>query len=810
MMTICSVPNGFKKWTRRIFASVISAGCLVGAVSACAQQTVVSEPNASVYVLDLWKIYEQEGFDSLEKQVNATYFITALQGIVNRDESRLFLDAAVNLIGVELDSFHIKGRDKQADFESMDRRWLAWLQQSGLLGQRPVVEIESVKDLLSVFADEVNGLALWDMETPSSVNLALTAAGCEDLLPLSADLDDGFLQQRIAASGISLPVVQNFTGYASKAAKQGITGKELIYRTMLDLYLKSGKASPYHLWYNLDAFTWNPPVVSYGGNKHLGNRNILQHNGLYNGDYWISQRGLFVDLYPLDDAAPNDDLRQVPGTDLRLWNDLLEESYRQRDGAFGVMGGFAPWWVKYTDAVGNAHPPIDAEQAFIRLATSYNLWNDADAAFGLSNASFYRHLPLPKPSEFTNPAVEKPELKKDTIYVCLFMLDHDGSAWLNQIAHTIYDRPGRGTVPLNWAINPLLSDRVPHVFRYLLENRTEQDFFRIGDDGAGYVDPYYLVGSNRTGRIKEDGYEAYCQAAKPYLDRLNMDLMAFYISDQEFTEEILAPIAALTPAGMGLNRTATLKEVAGVPVKFAQAYHHRDKAMFTSEMARLFERAGSGLIYPEFYAYRLILFRPSMVADVVTELRKQHPAANIEFLDAHTFMSLKQEGDKLPLTSPWMHKKRLEARAGEGPSGLEPVRAGDGAFAVVKDGDASVWRLAPSAKSPRYFYVTVDDAFSKENELADDLQVRIALSCDAPVTVGLQYNSMWPAGDFPNPYKAHPKKTRQSPGEAQEIVFKLDRPYFKNSQNAMADFRVIISGQGTVDIESMILEHDAE
>jgi hypothetical protein len=782
-------------------------GVFLMAVVSCSAGDVSDLPERPVCVLDLWKLYEQEGFDTLEKQVNATYLITSLQGIVNRDEPLLFLDASLNLIGVELDDAHITNRNMQVDFQSMDRRWLEWMQSSGMLKDRPTVQIGTLKELVDRFAGQVEGLVLWDMETPASVNLALTAAGSENLLPLSIDLDNGFLQQKLKESGVDLPVARVFSGFAEKAEQKGITGKELVYTTMLDLYLKSGKASPSHLWFNVDAFAWKPPVVSYGGNEHIGNRNILQNNGLYNGDYWIAKRGLFVDLYSLGDEAPNDDPEQVAGTDLRLWNDLLEESYHRRKGAFGVMGGFAPWWVKYTDQVGNSHPPIDAEQSFIRLATSYNLWNDADAAFGLSNGSFFQHFPLPDASEFTNPDVPQAKLKKDTVYVCLFMLDYDGSAWLNQMAHTIYDKPGRGIVPLNWAINPLLSDRVPHVFRYLLENRTDQDFFRIGDDGAGYIDPYYLVGSNRTGRIHEDGFEQYRQAAKPLLDKLNMDLMGFYISDQEFTEDILKPIAGLTPAGLGLNRTATLSSAGEVPAKFVQAYHHRQKSVFNDDLNRLFERAEAGLTHPEFYAYRLILFRPAMIADAVARLREARPDAKIEFLDAHTFMALKHEADVMPLISPWMNKKMLRARPGERSAGLQPVQSGDGPFATDVSASPAVWRLEPADAGKRFLYFDIDDAFSKVNELVEGLQIRVSVRCDAPLTLGLAYNSMWPAGDFPNPYVSHPLKKRIEAGSKfQDVVFKLHRPYFKNSQNSMADFRFGVEGDGPVEIKSVVIE----
>lgn len=786
---------------------LIFVGAFLLAGVSCSSEHGSARSERPIYRVDLWKLYEQEGFDSLNKKVNATYFITALQGIVNRDEPVLFLDASLNLIGVELDGTHIPNRNMQVDSESMDQRWLDWMRESGMLNDRPVVQISSLKELVDAFAGQIAGLVLWDMETPSSVNLALTAAGCENLLPLSIDLDAGFLRQHLQEAGAALPTVRDFTGFFERATQDGLTGKELVYQAMLDLYLKSGKASPAHFWFNVDAFAWKPPVISYGGNQHLGARNTIQQNGLYNCDYWVSQRGLFVDLYPMGDEAPNDDLEQVAGTDLRLWNDLLEESYHQRNGAFGVMGGFAPWWVKYTDQVGNSHPPIDAEQSFVRLATSYNLWNDADAAFGLSNASFYRHLPLPDPAEFSNPQPSKLKLRKDTIYVSLFMLDYDGSAWLNQMAHTIYDRPGRGEVPLNWAINPILADRVPHVFRYLLSKRTDQDFFCMGDDGAGYIDPYYLIGDHRTGRIKTDGFEAYRQAANPYLDKLNMDLMAFYISDQEFTSDMFSPIAELTPAGMGGNRSFLMDDVDGVPVHYLKAYHHRENDGFEKELARLFERAEPGVSRPGFYAYRLILFRPDMISKPIARLRAEHPDARIEFVDAHTFMALKKEASQLPLESPWMNNTQVTCRPRKTGQGLEPVFVADGLFTANQKSSPAVWELASVDDRGRYFYFGVDDAFSKVNELVDGLLVKISVRCDQPVTIGLEYNSMWPDGNFPNPYVTHPLKKRLSGGSAfQEVVFELHRPYFKNSQNSMADFRFTFSKAGAVQVKCVSVE----
>ena len=43
------------------------------------------------------------------------------------------------------------------------------------------------------------------------------------------------------------------------------------------------------------------------------------------------------------------------GTDLASWNDIMMASYEQRQGEFGVLGGFVPWWIKYTSTTGGKH-----------------------------------------------------------------------------------------------------------------------------------------------------------------------------------------------------------------------------------------------------------------------------------------------------------------------------------------------------------------------------------------------------------------------------------------------------------------------
>ena len=50
------------------------------------------------------------------------------------------------------------------------------------------------------------------------------------------------------------------------------------------------------------------------------------------------------------------------------------------------------------------------------------------------------------------------------------MGDYDSSAWLKTHVANYWQDTARGTLPLNWGFNPNLSDRVPMVWDYVMEN----------------------------------------------------------------------------------------------------------------------------------------------------------------------------------------------------------------------------------------------------------------------------------------------------------------------------------------------------
>lgn len=605
-----------------------------------------------IYVFDVWKFFEQEKIEGTLDRVDFLYFIAALQGIANREQPRLYLIASLSLIDIEARRSVMKKED--IEVTELDEFWLRYLVASGDVKEESLVRTSSLAEVLSEFQDSVKGLVLWEMKVPATVNAALSAASAADLLPVASDLGTGKLREWIKANAGSLSPRLDLTGQfrpVEKGSKVSVGGIEFastgsaktdVYRFIHEAFLETKKVSPSYIYYNSDAIMWGARRHMYGGESysHLGDRNELQHNGMFNNDYWVAKKGLFIDLYVWEDQAPNDDPNQAPGTDFETWNDILETSYTQRKGEFGIVGGFIPWWVKYVD---EKHAAVPGEWRFIELMTSYNMGNDADAAFGLSNASFFMHLPAIARSKIPPPPETFPKLAKDTVYLAFFMLDYDGSAWLNQAAEAVYEAGGRGRVALNWTVNPVINERVPHAYRYMIENRTELDYFGMEGDGAAYISPYLLLEGRRLGRIQESGVPYYERYARKYHERYGVSITAFYITPK-YDREWAEMAARLTPTGLGINIPVPVKQVDGTPIVSIPHFHIGKVEAFRNFIDGVFRDSQEGRPgQKHFLPLRCILVPPFVIADAVEAARKKYPQAKVEVVDAFTFFQLRRE-----------------------------------------------------------------------------------------------------------------------------------------------------------------------
>ena len=601
-----------------------------------------------VVTFDVWKYFDDAEIKGTEQRADVIYFLTSLQGIVNREQPRLYLFVSLALFDIET-SHQYDPDYKSKPVTEIDRFWFGQFKKQGYFKGCTVRKAKSLKELVEIYRSEIAGLVMWEMEVPATVNAAMMAAGCENLLPVSKDLGDGKLREILARDCPALQVKLNLTGkFDGKKeveigeSKYKSTGscKNDAYLYAIEKYLRPGLIDPYKMWFNCDASMWGKFRSFYNWNcyGYLGDKNELQQNGMYNADYWIAKKAFIFDLLPWADHTPADDPTQPLGADNKTWHDILEISYHQRDGKFGVAGGFVPWWIKYTSHTGEKHPDVATEWEFVAILTSYNMGNDADAAFGLANGSFFQHMPKVSKEEVGFKDTEPLEYDKKKTYVAILMLDYDGSAWLNQMVPSIYDDPKRGKMALNWCFNPILNERIPHVFKYVYNNRTPNDYLGFSGDGAAYIQPDSLV--HRKGRIKESGIPYYESFARELNERYGIEYNVFYIDDS-FEMEWAKMAARITPKGFGFNCRIDSQLVDGTPVNFVEMFHISQVNAMGKRLEELYKNSIEGKYEKaQLHSLRCILIPPHKIYDIVERLDKKYPEAKVEFIDIPNYYRL--------------------------------------------------------------------------------------------------------------------------------------------------------------------------
>ncbi|MHB1456007.1 MAG: GxGYxYP domain-containing protein [Armatimonadota bacterium] len=746
-----------------------------------------------VVIFDLWKYFDKAEITDTKERADVIYLVTSLQGIVNRTKPRLYVIAALALFDIET-RWYYDSAYKEKPVMELDEYWLKELKHKGYIKKSK--RISDLETLIRYYRKDISGLALWDMKVPATANAALIAAGCEDLLPVSADLGNGRLRKwvldRFPDLKVKLNLTHRFDGRDPIRLDDGrsfsSTGsaKNDVYRFSIEKYLKPGLTNPFYMWYNCDAAMWGAQRNHYAKSVYgyLGDRNEIQQNGMYNIDYWVAKRAFILDLLPWGDTTPNDDPKQRVGTDLSTWNDILEASYTRRKGEFGVVGGFPPWWLKYTDVVGDKHEGVPTEWEFIALITSYNMFNDADAAFGIANASFFMHLPQMTPTELkTKPAPAMP-YKDGTTYIAFCMLDYDSSAWTNQMIPPVYDDPERGKLPLNWCINPMVHRRVPHAMRYLYEHRTPQDFFGFGADGVGYIDPLALY--ERRGRVKTSGIDAYEQFARTIYTRYGVDRTAFYISPR-FTMPWI-DMASRLDKGFGYNAPISQQLVNGIPASYVSSFHISQRVELEAELRRVFSSSvGHSGYSPVFKAYRCILVTPSMIVHIIEKLQKEFPEAKVEAVDLRNYYRLLQQKLSKPLESPYADATEISSTP-DASHGLTAVPSSGGHFEIQTVQGSKAW-VGKAEPHGLFLCIDVDDAFAQRSA-GKPLDVEISYLDHGLGTFELQYDSQDPSAPLDGSYKnAHPLIELTNSGEWRTSVIRINDPRLSGRQNDNTDLR---------------------
>ena len=543
---------------------------------------------------------------------DAMYFVSALQGLVNRDAPVLFIRYLY-----DVDDF-----------------WFNYAREVWLT-RAEVEEINTLPALIRRFREHVGGLVFWDPSVPATSNLAATICGVDGWLPMRADSP---LLALAETRGLWPEVKEDlrgrFTGAVTGSAKCDV------YVWAREHYLAAGKCHPALMAYMVDAFTQRPgePGARYPD---------LDNSTLANRDYYIAEKAFFMDLNVWADEVPVDDPRQRPGLDREILCSLLKAQYERNGGrCFTTVGGFIPWDQKYTshglsdeNRSYGKHEPVPTEWEYAALLSAHNAVMDADA-LGLvymGNASAWRHFPL-KERYTQNPPPPLPEVEPKT-YVLIYMGDYDSAAWLQRHVPRFFQDPARGRVPIGWAFNPNLADRAPMVFDYVYRNKSPMDWFIAGDSGAGYLNPNLLTGE-RLGSGLPDALDLWVDHNRRHYERFGYTITGFVINGFHgaMPKRIQEAYARFSPDGVGMQLGFEAPLVQGTPFlrHTRDIYPTADHPETAADEMYQFLRGNK----PRFVIYRWILQSPTMLETVSRLCQERHPEEDWVFCDPYTFFGL--------------------------------------------------------------------------------------------------------------------------------------------------------------------------
>ena len=121
---------------------------------------------------------------------------------------------------------------------------------------------------------------------------------------------------------------------------------------------------------------------------------------------------------------------------------------------------------------------------------------------------------------------------------------------------------GRGSIPMTYAYNVNLVDRIPMVFDYVWSNKTDNDYFTAGE-GMGYIMPSMLFEGSTgkeaspTTRTLKDGARQYIHYAKPYYDLFGLKITGTLLNG--FTNvgtDVCGVYDIISPSGVFLQNSA--------------------------------------------------------------------------------------------------------------------------------------------------------------------------------------------------------------------------------------------------------------
>ncbi len=342
----------------------------------------------------------------------------AIQGLVNRDGPRLWLDFT------------------EYGWPHGEQTWRTYYADTR--GQRFRELTGGLDALVRMAAPAVNGIILYDMEPADRLFLALNLANLNACLPVSRRLYDA---HREAFAG--LPVVLGPEAMPESS--------EAIWDWLIE-----------------NALPLTDRTRAHSAGATLGDRVIggTWAHYIHGLDLPFRQRDFIFNLSPC--PAPREHANYMV-TGSAAESALFDRVMRALKPPAAVFGWCEP------------------EEVFVERLAQFGHYLDNTAAG--TNLSFHIGVPPLSPPPYTQddtPRIDKPKRK---CYLAFVSNEGDTTPALVHLFYRGWLSPGRGKVPINWAINPDLAARFPSLVEYLFRTRTPNDRFVFAPSGAGYTSP---------------------------------------------------------------------------------------------------------------------------------------------------------------------------------------------------------------------------------------------------------------------------------------------------------------------------------
>jgi hypothetical protein len=384
--------------------------------------------------------------------------VLALQGIANRQGPRVFLQTGQairwNQIDYDRDDGDKGGRQWSQEAADMLRTryrntcdyWIEYIESIGMARFKKA----GVGDLLKELGDEVKGFVVYD-KLDHDLSIAATMAGLDDLVPVTPALRDRLELD----AGRSLPVK-----FDVRKLKAG-------YPSGSDPRIEAHRWAIANLLPRCDRSAALSRDKTYGQDAH---------DILIDADLAIRNRWFVFDL-----------------------TYMSEETRLGKNDKPDPVWGFEPpdeeLLVQILESLDQPYPPIYGwgrpyESALIRrLAIN----GGVKICTGNGNASFFQSMPVQSES-FRQPVPHAQTVTpEDKIYVSFAVNEGDTLKYLTGLANGGgWLQPQRGTIPINWGMDPLLYVKFPGLVSHYYRTATPNDYFFSAPSGWGYLAPFML------------------------------------------------------------------------------------------------------------------------------------------------------------------------------------------------------------------------------------------------------------------------------------------------------------------------------